>query len=191
MMRPDPATLPFDLFEEAVRDVPLDDGAVLLGGFARGIDVALLAALANVVHDAPFRHMVTPGGWPMSVAMTNCGDAGWVTDRGGYRYDPIDPETGRRWPAMPAVFMILPAARPRQRGLLTLRRTPASSTATWPGRAFRCIRTGMSATSAVQSSQFRSAFPPPSSGVGQFAPPARGVCRFFMAMWSFGAAPRA
>src|SRR6202041_2119548 len=50
------------------------------------------------------RHMVTPGGWPMSVAMTNCGDAGWVTDRSGYRYDPIDPETGRRWPPMPVVF---------------------------------------------------------------------------------------
>jgi alkylated DNA repair protein (DNA oxidative demethylase) len=48
--------------------------------------------------------MMTPSGWPMSVAMTNCGDAGWVTDRTGYRYDPIDPETGQRWPAMPDIF---------------------------------------------------------------------------------------
>jgi alkylated DNA repair protein (DNA oxidative demethylase) len=111
-MRPDPGTLPLDLFEVAVGDVPLDavpldEGAVLLGGFARPIDAALLDALAHIVRQAPFRHMVTPGGWPMSVAMTNCGDAGWVTDRGGYRYDPIDPETGRRWPAMPAVFLDL------------------------------------------------------------------------------------
>jgi alkylated DNA repair protein (DNA oxidative demethylase) len=99
-MRPDT----FDLFEEPTGDLPLGDGAVLLSSFARPIDAALLGALADVVRDAPFRHMVTPGGWTMSVAMTNCGDAGWVTDRSGYRYDPIDPETARRWPPMPAVF---------------------------------------------------------------------------------------
>jgi alkylated DNA repair protein (DNA oxidative demethylase) len=93
-----------DLFEQPTRDLPLGDGAVLLGGFARPADDALLGALALIVRDAPFRHMVTPGGWTMSVAMTNCGDAGWVTDRSGYRYDPIDPETGRRWPAMPVIF---------------------------------------------------------------------------------------
>jgi DNA oxidative demethylase len=103
MMRPDQGALP-DLFNEGARNVALDDGAMLLGGFARSIDVALLDALANIARHAPFRHMVTPGGWPMSVAMTNCGDAGWLTDRSGYRYDPIDPETGRRWPPMPVVF---------------------------------------------------------------------------------------
>jgi DNA oxidative demethylase len=94
----------FDLFDEATRDLPLGDGAMLLRGFARSIDAVLLGALTNVVRDAPFRRMVTPGGWTMSVAMTNCGDVGWVTDRGGYRYDPIDPETGRPWPPMPAIF---------------------------------------------------------------------------------------
>jgi alkylated DNA repair protein (DNA oxidative demethylase) len=104
MTRPDQATLPFDPVDERVGNVSLDEGAVLLGGFARPIDGALLDALAHVVRDAGFRRMVTPGGWPMSVAMTNCGDFGWVTDRRGYRYDPIDPESGRRWPAMPAVF---------------------------------------------------------------------------------------
>lgn len=104
MMRPDPAALPLDLFDEGVRELRLGDGAVLLGGFARPIDAALLDALADIARDAPFRHMVTPGGWPMSAAMTNCGGAGWVTDRSGYRYDPIDPETGRRWPLMPVVF---------------------------------------------------------------------------------------
>jgi DNA oxidative demethylase len=104
MTRPDPATLPLDLFDDGVRDVSLGDGAVLLGGFARPIDAALLEALTDIAREAPFRHMVTPGGWSMSVAMTNCGDAGWVTDRSGYRYDPIDPVAGRHWPPMPIVF---------------------------------------------------------------------------------------
>ncbi|MDQ2803944.1 MAG: DNA oxidative demethylase AlkB [Pseudomonadota bacterium] len=93
-----------DLFEEARGNFALSEGAVLLGGFALPVEVALLAALDAVVAEAPFRHMVTPGGFTMSVAMTNCGAAGWVTDRRGYRYDPVDPASGRLWPAMPAVF---------------------------------------------------------------------------------------
>lgn len=93
-----------DLFEEARRDLPLTEGAALLGGFALPVAGTLLAALDAVVAEAPFRHMVTPGGFTMSVAMTNCGAAGWVTDRRGYRYDAIDPERSRPWPAMPAAF---------------------------------------------------------------------------------------
>jgi DNA oxidative demethylase len=98
-----------DLFEETQGDIPqaeipLGEGAVLLGGFAWANAGALLAAVDAVVAEAPFRHMVTPGGFTMSVAMTNCGTAGWVTDRRGYRYDPIDPDSHRPWPAMPAVF---------------------------------------------------------------------------------------
>lgn len=90
--------------------VQLDDGAMLLGGFAQPLDSALLAALAGVAGTAPFRQMVTPGGWSMSVAMTNCGTVGWVTDRSGYRYDAIDPESGQPWPEMPAVFTELAAS---------------------------------------------------------------------------------
>lgn len=93
-----------DLFEEAPRDLPLGDGAVLLGDFARPVEAALLHALTAVVDAAPFRHMITPGGHRMSVAMTNCGTAGWVTDRTGYRYDPADPESGLPWPGMPDAF---------------------------------------------------------------------------------------
>lgn len=93
-----------DLFEPPRRELPLADGAVLLGGFAIPIEAKLLAALGRVVEAAPFRHMVTPGGWRMSVAMTNCGPAGWITDRSGYRYDPVDPESGLPWPGMPGVF---------------------------------------------------------------------------------------
>jgi DNA oxidative demethylase len=98
-----------DLFEEDVRDVRLAPGAMLLGGFARRFETPCVAALQRVVEIAPFRHMITPGGHRMSVAMTNCGSAGWVTDRTGYRYDSHDPQTGRPWPAMPDVFSNLAA----------------------------------------------------------------------------------
>ena len=80
------------------------DGAVLLRGLAKPVEIELLAALREVVEQAPFRHMATPGGHQMSVAMTNCGSLGWVTDRAGYRYDPNDPQSGKPWPAMPSSF---------------------------------------------------------------------------------------
>ena len=80
------------------------EGAVLLRGFAGAFEDELMADLHGVVTQAPFRHMVTPGGHRMSVAMTNCGSAGWVTDTSGYRYDANDPEAAKPWPAMPASF---------------------------------------------------------------------------------------
>ena len=82
----------------------LGPGAVVLRGFALPAMPSLLQALEAVTAAAPFRHMITPGGFRMSVAMTNCGAAGWVTDRSGYRYDAVDPLSGARWPAMPACF---------------------------------------------------------------------------------------
>ena len=82
-------------------------GAILLRGAARERGAALLEAVEAVVRESPFRHMITPGGFQMSVAMTNCGAAGWITDRGGSRYGPLDPTTGRPWPAMPEVFTSL------------------------------------------------------------------------------------
>jgi alkylated DNA repair protein (DNA oxidative demethylase) len=98
-----------DLFPETAGDLALGEGAVVLRGFAAPIDAGLLAAIAAVTAAAPFRHLVTPGGFRMSVAMTNCGSVGWVSDRRGYRYDPIDPDSGRPWPAMPALFSDLAA----------------------------------------------------------------------------------
>lgn len=79
-------------------------GAVLLRDFVGRFEDELIAALRTIVVQAPFRHMSTPGGHQMSVAMTNCGDAGWITDRTGYRYDGVDPESGEKWPAMPSVL---------------------------------------------------------------------------------------
>lgn len=99
-----------DLLDDKLPDVEsLADGATLLRGFARPEAVSLMAAVERIAAVAPFRHMITPGGFRMSVAMTNCGGAGWVTDRSGYRYDPRDPVTDRPWPAMPETFFTLAA----------------------------------------------------------------------------------
>jgi alkylated DNA repair protein (DNA oxidative demethylase) len=83
---------------------PIAEGAFLLRGFALPMQDEILAGLDTVAAAAPFRHMVTPGGFTMSVAMTACGQVGWVTDRTGYRYAPADPTTGKPWPPMPAAF---------------------------------------------------------------------------------------
>lgn len=79
-------------------------GAALLRGFALEVDEALLQAVEGVTAAAPLRHLVTPGGYTMSVAMSNCGALGWVSDRSGYRYDANDPLSGKPWPPMPACF---------------------------------------------------------------------------------------
>jgi alkylated DNA repair protein (DNA oxidative demethylase) len=84
-------------------------GAVVLRGFARRDAAALVAAVEAIAAAAPFRHMVTPGGWRMSAAMTSCGEVGWVTDETGYRYAAADPTTGRPWPPMPERFRRLAA----------------------------------------------------------------------------------
>lgn len=96
-----------DLFGELeTADGPrvLAEGAVVLHGFARILAPACLAAVDEIATVAPFRHMLTPGGFVMSVAMSNCGVLGWVSDASGYRYSRLDPASGRPWPAMPEVF---------------------------------------------------------------------------------------
>ncbi len=98
------------LAEAAPAQEPLRNGAMVLRGFAAHGAAELLSLVTAVATRAPFRHMVTPGGLRMSVAMTNCGALGWISDRRGYRYDEIDPETGNAWPAMPPAFAHLAAA---------------------------------------------------------------------------------
>jgi DNA oxidative demethylase len=109
-----------DLFESIADTKPsqeaIAEGAVLLRGLARPFESELIADLRDIVAQAPFRHMVTPGGHQMSVAMTNCGNAGWVTDRTGYRYDAHDPQAGKPWPAMPPSFCGLAAQAATQGG---------------------------------------------------------------------------
>ena len=89
---------------------PLAEGAAVLRGFASAEAPALMDSLRQILTTAPFRHMVTPGGLRMSVAMTNCGQAGWVTDRAGYRYERLDPSTERPWSPLPVSFTRVAAA---------------------------------------------------------------------------------
>jgi alkylated DNA repair protein (DNA oxidative demethylase) len=97
-----------DLFPDVPAAEPteaaLAPGAVLLRRWARSHGPALLETLSEVIRQSPLRHMTTPGGFQMSVAMTNCGAAGWITDRSGYRYGSLDPLNGRPWPPMPEVL---------------------------------------------------------------------------------------
>jgi alkylated DNA repair protein (DNA oxidative demethylase) len=86
---------------------PLEEGAAILRGFASAEVPALVEAIGHVAEVSPFRHLIVPGGHTMSVAMTNCGRVGWVSDRTGYRYDPVDTDTSAPWPPLPDVFLDL------------------------------------------------------------------------------------
>ncbi|BEP59977.1 DNA oxidative demethylase AlkB [Variovorax sp. V213] len=108
-----------DLFSDAEPprgNEAIGPGAFVLRGFALTFVDDLLPALHEVEQHAAFRHLVTPGGLTMSVAMTNCGRLGWISDRRGYRYAELDPETGRPWPPMPAVFERLAQASAAEAG---------------------------------------------------------------------------
>ena len=109
-----------DLFDSVAEAQPsreeIADGAVLLRGFVKPIESELIEAVRAIVAQSPFRRMTTPGGHLMSVAMTNCGERGWITDHTGYRYDPIDPRTEAPWPAMPPVLRDLARGAAEQGG---------------------------------------------------------------------------
>jgi DNA oxidative demethylase len=100
-----------DLFESS-----LVEGVELLRGLAFRDETTLLDDLKFIIAQTPLRHMVTPGGFIMSVAMTNCGKLGWISDRKGYRYDALDPSTGKPWQAMPASFLTLASQAANEAG---------------------------------------------------------------------------
>ncbi len=100
-----------DLFESS-----LAEGVELLHGFALRDETTLLDDLKFIIAQTPLRHMVTPGGFTMSVAMANCGKLGWISDRKGYRYDVLDPGTGKPWQAMPASFLTLASQAANEAG---------------------------------------------------------------------------
>ena len=108
-----------DLFDEddgAGRIEQLGPQSVVLRGFATPRVADLLSVLDHIQSLSPFRHMVTPGGFTMSVALTNCGHLGWTTDSRGYRYTDVDPLTGKPWPAMPDVMRELAKAAASKAG---------------------------------------------------------------------------
>lgn len=108
-----------DLFAELGTSVELGPGATVLRGFASHMERELLDAIARIAAAAPFRHLITPGGYRMSVAMTNCGHCGWVSDETGYRYTRDDPLSARQWPPMPALFLTLAEAAAAQAGFIS------------------------------------------------------------------------
>ncbi len=93
-----------DLFSTVQDRIEICSGAFLLRGFALAYEQSIFEAMPRIESQAPFRHMLTPGGLRMSVAMTSCGSRGWVSDNKGYRYAPRDPNTGQPWPPMPEVW---------------------------------------------------------------------------------------
>jgi len=94
----------------------LGEGATILRSFASELESELLALVTHLLTISPLRQMTTPGGYRMSVAMTNTGAVGWVTDERGYRYDPVDPLTRAPWPAMPEQFLALARRAAAQAG---------------------------------------------------------------------------
>lgn len=80
----------------------------LAGRLDRAEQAALVAEIRAVTEAAPLFTPVMPRtGKPFSVAMTNCGPLGWVSDRQGYRYQPVHPQTGASWPPMPRLLLDL------------------------------------------------------------------------------------
>jgi DNA oxidative demethylase len=114
-------TLPERPGEPEPQELALAPGAVVLRGFALAGERTLLADVERVVAAAPLRHLVTRGGFRMSVAMTNCGALGWVSDLHGYRYDPLDPDSGLPWPPMPASLLQLATAAAARAGFASYR----------------------------------------------------------------------
>lgn len=115
-----------DLFDDLppppdTAPTPIGPGAVLLHRFAFEEAGALLQAVEAVLQQAPLRHLQTPGGYTMSVAMSNCGTLGWVSDPSGYRYAARDPLTGQPWPAMPAGLLSLAQRAAAQAGYAVFR----------------------------------------------------------------------
>ncbi|WP_223502672.1 DNA oxidative demethylase AlkB [Pseudomonas sp. BF-R-24] len=121
-MRHDPMNpQTFDLFadaepEQQPRREQIGEQSYVLRGFALPWLERLLPALEEVLAAAPFRQMVTPGGFTMSVALSSCGQFGWTTDLSGYRYTRLDPDTAKPWPIMPEVFFQLAQAAAQAAG---------------------------------------------------------------------------
>lgn len=110
-----------DLFSQLPNEPWVEElapGALVLHHFVSEQALSLLAEVTAITTVAPLRHLITPGGYRMSVAMSNCGSVGWISDARGYRYSPIDPLTEMRWPAMPESFMALAISAARQAGFL-------------------------------------------------------------------------
>ncbi|MEG2914728.1 MAG: alpha-ketoglutarate-dependent dioxygenase AlkB, partial [Pseudomonas sp.] len=92
-----------DLFSDEALQQParreqIGEQSCVLRGYALPWLERVLPELRAVLVQSPFRHMVTPGGYTMSAALSSCGALGWTTSPQGYRYSPLDPERQQPWP---------------------------------------------------------------------------------------------
>lgn len=114
MQRKSTTPVTLDLFADETPQPAIDEQigpqSFVFRGFALPFVEQLLPALEAILTQAPFRNMVTPGGYTMSVALSSCGEFGWTTDSQGYKYTRTDPQTGQSWPEMPEVFLALARA---------------------------------------------------------------------------------
>lgn len=144
-----------DLFADAEPwHEPLAPGATILRRFALSRAAALFDGIDAVTACSPFRHMVTPGGYTMSVAMTNCGELGWATNERGYVYAANDPLTDQPWPPMPEAFQALCHDAAVAAAILIFDPMPVLSTAMPLGQSSPCIRIRTSRTCARRSSRY-------------------------------------
>ena len=166
-----------DLFTEAESDVEvIARGAFLLRGFVADTDATLLAEIVRISKVAPFRHMVTPAGYRMSAAMTNCGPAGWTTDCNGYRYECVDPTTGNAWPPLPGLFSNTATRAAKKVGYKHF--APDACLIRAPD--YHCTRTAMRLISPLRSSQCHSAYQQFSCSVDRTVPTGRNAFRYNM-----------
>ena len=149
------------------------------------MEQAILAALDEILAQAPFRRMITPGGFEMSVAMTNCGAAGWVTDRRGYRYHPVDPVSGQPWPAMPARFGRLAKEVAAEAGFEGFTPDACLINCYEPGTRLSLHQNKDEGTTAIPSSRYHWGYPPSSSSAVPAGATRPCGCRSAMAIsWS-------
>jgi hypothetical protein len=155
----------------------LAEGAVLLRGFTDTDSIPIFQALQQVIAAAPFRQMITPGGHRMSVAMTNCGRAGWVTDISGYRYDVLDPASQRPWPPTPEIVRRLAERAAVQAGFMSFQPDSCLINRYEPGaNNSRSIRIETSAILASRSFRFRLGCRQYSFSVANFATSDHSAC---------------
>lgn len=182
-----------DLFDSVAEAQPsreeIADGAVLLRGFVKPIESELVAAVRAIVAQSPFRRMTTPGGYQMSVAMTNCGERGWITDHTGYRYDPIDPRTGASWPAMTPVFCNLARRAAEQGGFQNFAPDACLVNRYEPGTRLSLHQDKDEPDFSRRSFRSRSACPRPSCSAAWPAATSRAASALSMATSWFGAGP--
>jgi alkylated DNA repair protein (DNA oxidative demethylase) len=185
-----------DLFDDLppepdASQLALAPGAVLLRTFARSEAAILLQATQAVLLQAPWRHMQTPGGYTMSVSTSSCGAQGWVSDARGYRYAACDPQSGQAWPAMPACFLHLAERAAAAAGYADFEPESCLINQYVPGAKLSLHQDKDEKDLSAPIVSVSLGLPATFLFGGAARGRGRSVTGWRMAMWWFGAAPRA